>query len=290
MPLDSLSEPERLRLARLMKAPLVPPIKPPRNKRRPIQWPKWEGWSVSRAKHYFAAHKRVWAAGGATALVCLLLLAVTIQLAGRRNPEAVNLQVGESQGELHIRWDTQSALVRRATGAKLFITDGPERLFVSLDGTHLRRGSATYVRQTERVELRMALAEPDGRTVEQQAIFFGAPIPDDNTRQLSASAAPPLPAPSISVDVKPPIEPPGRIEHRSRRKPVVQSGTTLPFTCAAGDVFHKTDAPTGWNTFTCQGKNVWSIAPSQAGADGSDRRPNIDPNDITVQPARASTT
>jgi len=289
MPLDSLSEPERLRLAQLMKVPLIPPTRPPR-KPRQIQWPKWDGWSVSRAKQYLIAHRRLWAVGGAAALASLLLLAIAIKVAGRRDQDAVNLQVGESQGELHIRWDTESALVRRATGAKLFITDGPERLFVSLDSSHLRRGAVSYARQTERVELRMSLSEPDGRTIEQEAIFFGAPVPDDNARQLSASASPTVPAPSLSVEVKPRVEPAGRIEHRSRRKPSVQSGTTLPFTCATGDVYHKTDAPPGWDTFTCQGKNVWSIAPSQTGADGSGRRPNIDPNNVTVQPASASTT
>lgn len=47
--------------------------------------------------------------------------------------------------------------------------------------------------------------------------------------------------------------------HRARRKPRVSSGKELPFTCSAGDVFHKTDAAPGWNTFTCRGKNVWSI-------------------------------
>jgi len=289
MPLDSLSELERLRLAQLMKAPLIPPTKPSR-KRRQIQWPKWDGWTVSRVKHGLIAHKRLWAAGGATALACLFLIAIAIKVAGRSDRDAVNLQVRESQGELHIRWDTESALVRRATGAKLFITDGPERLFVILDSSRLRRGAVSYARQTGRVELRMALAEPDGRTVEQQAIFFGAPLPDENARQLSASAEPEVPAPPIPIDVNRPVEPAGRIEHRSRKKPSVQSGTRLPFTCATGDVFRKTDAPPGWDTFTCHGKNVWSIAPSQAGADGSGGRPNIDPNNVTVQPASASTT
>jgi hypothetical protein len=288
MPLDSLSELERLRLAQLMKAPLIPPSRPPR-KRKQIQWPKWDGWSLSSGKHYVMAHRRLWAAGGATALACLLLLAIGIQLAGRRDHEAVNLQVRESQGQLHIRWDTESDLVRGATGAKLFITDGPERLFVTLDSSRLRRGAVSYARQTERVELRMALSEPDGRTIEQEAVFFGAPIPDENARQLSASAAPAVSTPPISVDVKPLSEPADRIEHRSRRKPSVQTGTTLPFTCATGDVFHKTDAPPGWDTFTCQGKNVWSIAPSQAGVDGSGL-PHVDPNNVTVQPASASTT
>jgi hypothetical protein len=47
--------------------------------------------------------------------------------------------------------------------------------------------------------------------------------------------------------------------HRARRKPRVSSGKQPPFTCSPRDVFHKTDAAPGWNTFTCRGKNVWSI-------------------------------
>ena len=50
--------------------------------------------------------------------------------------------------------------------------------------------------------------------------------------------------------------------HRARRKPRVSSGKQPPFTCSPRDVFHKTDAAPGWNTFTCRGKNVWSITRS----------------------------
>ena len=266
MPLDRLSEQERLRLAQLMKAPLIPPAEPPRKQVR-FQWCGWNGISLSAAKRHFAAHWRLWVTGGATALAVFLLLAIAIQLGARPDREALKLQVRETQGQLHIRWDAESDLVRHAVGAKLFITDGTARLFVNLDSGHLRRGLVTYARQTGRVELRMALTEPDGRTIDQNAIFFGPPLPDENPQEVSASTMPAAPTAPAAIDAKARVEPVERIEHRSRRKPLVQSGTSLPFTCATGDVFHKTDAPPGWNTFTCQGKNVWSIAPPQAGAD-----------------------
>lgn len=289
MPLDSLSEQERLRLAQLIKAPLIPIEEPPRT-RVEIQWFKWNGIRLSAAKRHFTAHWRLWVTASVTALAIFLLLAIAVQLGARPDREALKLQVRETQGQLHIRWDTESDLVRRATDAKLFITDGPERLFVNLDGGHLRSGLVTYARQSGRVEFRMALTEPDGRTVEQNAIFFGAPLPDENQRELSAGAATASAEPPAAVEAKPPIEPVERVEHRSRRKPLVQSGTALPFTCATGDVFHKTDAPPGWNTFTCRGKNVWSLAPSEAGAGGSDQHPGVNANTVTVQPANASTT
>jgi hypothetical protein len=57
--------------------------------------------------------------------------------------------------------------------------------------------------------------------------------------------------------------------HRSRRKPPVQSSGKLPFICSAGDVFRKTDAPPGWDTFVCRGKNVWSVVGGTAIAGNS---------------------
>jgi len=290
MPLDRLSDDERLRLAELIKGPPVPPADPVRPPTK-IQWPKWDGWSVPAVKAHFKVHWRAWVAGSAAGLASFLLLAIAVRLAGRRDVDLLKLQVRESRGQLQIRWDPQADLVRRATGAKLFISDGPERLFVTLDSQRLRRGTVSYARQTGRVELRLALAEPDGRTFEQQAVFYGAPVPEEDASQLSASALPAAAssAPAVAREVKP-IEPAGVIEHRSRRKPLVQSGTELPFTCALGDVFHKTDAPAGWDTFTCKGRNVWSVAPAQAGAERSTQRPNANANTLTAKPASTSTT
>jgi hypothetical protein len=56
--------------------------------------------------------------------------------------------------------------------------------------------------------------------------------------------------------------PPSRVAatgNRARRKPRTSSGKEPPFTCAPRDVFYKTDAAPGWNTFTCLSKNVWSV-------------------------------
>ena len=45
----------------------------------------------------------------------------------------------------------------------------------------------------------------------------------------------------------------------ARKKPRVSSGKEPPFTCSPGDLFHKTDAVPGWDTFACRVKNVWSV-------------------------------
>jgi len=290
MPRDRLSDEDRLRLAELMKAPLVstasPAPKPPK-----LRLPRWNGWSISRVKHHMTAHWRKWAAAGAAGLGCLLLLAAMVELGARREDNAAKLRVNEAQGQLQIHWDPESDAVRSATDAKLFITDGPERLFVNLDGQRLRRGTVSYARQSGRVELRLTLVQPDGRAVEQSAVFFGLPVPEEGPRELSASAESPSGAFESPKPVEArPIEPSGLIEHRSRRKPVEQSGTRLPFTCAAGDVFRKTDAPQGWDTFTCKGKNVWSVTPAHSGEDRSIQRPNSNATTLTAKPASTSTT
>ena len=71
--------------------------------------------------------------------------------------------------------------------------------------------------------------------------------------------------PSIAAEQT--FAPPKRVivrERRFRRKPLTQDGRELPFTCSAGDLFHKTEAPPGWDTFVCSGKNVWGLTTNGA--------------------------
>jgi hypothetical protein len=86
-----------------------------------------------------------------------------------------------------------------------------------------------------------------------------------------------------------PIKPVAATEHRSRRKPLVQSGRALPFTCAAGDIFRKTDAAPGWDTFTCRGRNVWSVSTTQLGEDRGSANGST-PATVTAKPEHAATT
>jgi hypothetical protein len=300
MSLEHLSEQDRSRLAEIIRGPIIPPATPPKEP----QWnwladswqtasryarSRWDAWSVPRAKQHFRAHRREWIAGGAAAMACLILLAIGIQVAARHGTQAIPLQIQERQGQLQIRWDAGSDLIRRAKQATLFITDGPDRLFATLDAARLRRGTVSYARQSERVEFRMALTEPDGQLVDQQAVFFGMPI-ERTEPQLEASAppAPPVPAVVPVVVAPPAAEPRAVTGQRSRKKPLAQTGTNLPFTCSAGDIFRKTDAPPGWNTFTCRGNNVWGILQTQQGEQRSTPQPNA--STLTAKPASASTT
>ena len=242
------------------------------------------------------AYRRRWVAGVAIFGVCLAFGGVVTKLRSRPEPTPIRLEALDQGSQLRIQWDPNSEPIRRATAAKLFITDGAERLFVALDSARLRRGTVSYTRRTGRVDLRLALIEPDGHSVEQVAAFVGTP-PQRAEQPLEASVQP----------VAPPVEPPAPapvtagaraaalpkpaapIQHRARTKPLQQSGTHLPFTCLPGDVFRKTDAPAGWNTFTCRSKNVWSLTPTQSGEADSTIKANPSATKLTAIPANPST-
>jgi hypothetical protein len=299
--MGSLSERDRLRLAELMRAPLVDPRQP----EEPPEIHRWRGtqraidqarqklrsWlqaqSTAPVTQHVAGHWRQWAAGGVVLVLCLVVLGGVVKIESRSGAASIQLQALDRQGQLQIRWDPESDLVRQATGAKLFIIDGAERLYVKLDGARLRRGAVSYPRRSNRVELRLALAEPDGRQVEQQATFVVSRPPSSDPSQLVAKARP---AP-FSAGM-PPADQPRAVtvaEHRARRKPVELSGSELPFTCSAGDIFHKTGAPSGWDTFSCRGKNVWSVFKNQAQDGRPAGKPTADANAPAATAARATT-
>jgi hypothetical protein len=229
-------------------------------------------------------------------VVCIVVLGNVGKIESRRGEASIQLQALDRQGQLQIRWDPESDLVRRATAAKLFIIDGAQRLYVKLDGTRLKRGTVNYPRRSDRVDLRLALAEPDGRMVEQQATFVGT-LPANRDQSQWVAAAKPQPAPSETLVVPIPASQPSEplksatgADHRSRRKSLVQSGPSLPFTCSIGDVFHITGAPPGWDTFSCRGKNVWSLMKNQARTDRPASKPSANATTLTAKPATASTT
>jgi hypothetical protein len=310
MPMGSLSEKDRRRMAELMRAPLIPQPSPAQSP-KPIKWPGpqealnsltkrlnavWSVWSADPVKNHLRARWREWAAGAIA--LCLVIISVAVKLQSGHSTPSIQLHALDREGRLQIRWDAGSDLIRRATGAKLFIVDGAERLFVKLDGARLRRGAVSYARRSDRVELRMALAEPGGKLVEQQATFVEtrrstpeAPQPEAAVRSVAPPVQAPVPPrPPANGQASEPVEPEIPVEHRARRNPVLQSGVQLPFTCSAGDVFHKTDAPSGWDTFECHGMNVWSLQKNQAREDRSGSKPNPKANTLTAKPASPSTT
>jgi hypothetical protein len=299
MPRSSFSERDRHRFEQLLQGPLIPPPQSPKGAAIERLARVKNALRITAMKRHVITHYRGWAAG-AIAVVGLAILIVGLKLDFGGQSGSIRLQALDQKGQLQIRWNPGSDAIRRAVAAKLYIIDGSERLFVNLDNARLRLGNVSYARTSDRVELRMELAQPDGKQVEEQATFVGVRPPAPDEFPLETNNAPagvqtaPAPPPAAAGGVAQPTEIDGETEpsgHRARMKSVEQSsGTKLPFTCSAGDTFRKTDAPAGWDTFTCRGKNVWSLIPAQTQEDRAVKTPGSKATNLTAKPAKAATT
>jgi hypothetical protein len=294
MPRSSLSEQDRNRFEQLLQGPPKTPAQESKDAGVQGVVRVKSASRLTAIKRHLMTHSGQWAAG-AIAVAALAILMVAVKLDGHGHSESIQLQALDQKGQLQIRWNPDSNAIRRAVSAKLYIIDGSDRLFVNLDDMRLRLGNVNYARSSERVELRMALAQPDGKQVEEQATFVGTRPSTVDELPLEMSKGP--------VGVQPaPASPPDAPQtaeiaelsalsgHRTRKRSLEQSGTTLPFTCSEGDTFHKTDSPAGWDTFTCHGKNVWSLAPAQTREDRPATTPGSKATTLTAKPATTSTT
>ena len=103
------------------------------------------------------------------------------RLAGIFNPSAVpavyapiGLNTIDTDGQLQIRWDQNSASVRQASGARLSITDGGGNAReIQLDAVRLQSGNFTYAREGESVTVLLTLDEPNGGQTHEVSTFLG---------------------------------------------------------------------------------------------------------------------
>jgi hypothetical protein len=160
--LRSLSERDRNRFAQLLQAPLIKPDQSPKDSGVQRFAQLKSVLPLTAMKRHFAAHYRGWATG-AVAVAGLAILMVAVNRDFRGHGSAIQLKAMDQKGRLQIRWNPDSDAIRRAVAAKLYIIDGSERLFVKLDDARLRLGNVNYARSSARVELRMELAQPDGK-------------------------------------------------------------------------------------------------------------------------------
>ena len=290
MPRSSLSKQDRNRFEQLLQGP---PKTPTQDSKDAGVQGVVHAKSASRLtaiKYHVTTHSGRWAAGAiAVATLAILIVAVN------GHSDSIQLQALDKKGRLQIRWNPDSNAIRQAVSAKLYIIDGSDRLFVKLNDVRLRLGNVNYARNSDRVELRMELAQPDGKQVEVQATFVGArpPTADETPLEMSKALVGVRPAPASPLAAAEPAEMAGMTApsgHRARKKSVAQRGASLPFTCTAGDTFHITDAPAGWDTFTCHDKNVWSLAPVQTGEDRPAATPGSKATTLTAKPAKTPTT
>jgi hypothetical protein len=211
-------------------------------------------------------------------------------------PLGLSVHATQSTAQVRIAWDQRSRTVRKARAGYVEIVDGNQNVRVELDANELHIGYVNYQCQSRDVTVRLVVEAHDGRRAQELARFVGRPdqpigevarsepsagsgvgaAPADRTPGLEvpvpvesaepASEQPNFPGPAVQPVQKMLVDqsvPGVATRGRARGKPHVYSGIEPPFVCSVGDVFRKTDAGPGWNTFTCLGKNVWSVTRTQ---------------------------
>ena len=103
----------------------------------------------------------------------------------RPGPElSIGLSAIDRDGQLQIQWDGNSPTVSQAANAVLEIDDGLVPWQVQLDSRHLKAGTFTYGRQSERVDIKLAIHLPGGQQAHGATSFLGGlperkPPPED---------------------------------------------------------------------------------------------------------------
>ena len=109
----------------------------------------------------------------------------SLMAAIRTEPDlSVGISATDHEGQLQIQWDTNSPAVRQATIANLEIDDGLVPWEIQLDTRHLRAGTFAYSRQSERVDIKLAIRLPGGQQAHGATSFLGRlperkPPPED---------------------------------------------------------------------------------------------------------------
>jgi proteasome lid subunit RPN8/RPN11 len=105
---------------------------------------------------------------------------------------SMGLRTLDTEGQLWIVWDRNSALIRNASRGTLVIHDGPLTHGVDLDAAHLATGSFTYGRQSERVDVELTVTEANGDKPREVTTYLGrlpgkAEVPQAQPAPISAA-------------------------------------------------------------------------------------------------------
>ena len=127
---------------------------------------------IVNEEHSWSRLKRILAVACGLALGCIAFQTRDLWLA----PVPVGLRATEAQGQIQIHWNANASKVRNAPGGLLEILDGGDipRAF-ALDQAHLQSGAFTYVRRSERVDMTLALDQPNGNKIRESTTFLGSP-------------------------------------------------------------------------------------------------------------------
>jgi proteasome lid subunit RPN8/RPN11 len=96
--------------------------------------------------------------------------------------EPISLSVLEKDGQLQISWSHTSPTVLNASAGTIEIHDGEKTQDVPLTSQDLAKGNFTYVRTSGDVQVRLEVADAEGKKTEEASRFLGKtkPVVDEN--------------------------------------------------------------------------------------------------------------
>lgn len=127
-------------------------------------------WSVSNGPQRWWSWK-------AAAVVLTLTLALALFWLGRSRASAgLALHELDVGGHLRIDWNHNARIIRQAESGAIEIEDGSFKLHHELSQEYLRLGSATYLRTTGNVLVRLLVRGADQSTFTEFTRFLGSPV------------------------------------------------------------------------------------------------------------------
>ncbi len=101
--------------------------------------------------------------------------------------DALGLAISETEGQLHISWDRNATPVREAERGRVQIADGGQERLIELDAAEMRRGSVTYTRESEDVQVTLRVARTGKAELQEISRFLGPPRAAAPQEQSSAA-------------------------------------------------------------------------------------------------------
>src|SRR5260370_20040423 len=104
-------------------------------------------------------------------------MVVVLYLTARfRFSEGLSLHELDAGGHLRIDWNHNARIIQQGESGALEIEDGSLKLHHELSQEHLRLGSATYLRTSGNVLVRLLVRDADQSTFSEITRFFGPPL------------------------------------------------------------------------------------------------------------------
>lgn len=129
----------------------------------------------------------VWASVAVGLLACALAVFALPQLRTVNGGQNVRLSLLDAAGQLRVEWDRESAVVRNADSAVLYIEDAGKLDPIELDRETTHSGSVTYHRLSEDVKVRLLLRQKGKPVGEELARYVGSPVPKSEAKEMLAT-------------------------------------------------------------------------------------------------------